>query len=177
MKLALMPKEPTWWTWLLTVVLLATGLAGFPAGFVAAIVLLFAQTLLFWRKAGDIRALNVQIRLSYTLLLTFSYVPQLRWFYWLIAIGTGALLIFGYCFVARTLSLLSWNRAEPLSYDLLRRTYLSVPAVWRRFTRPAAEPTACASWNRGSPHSKPRASEPMPRFTINPNTRKSHEHS
>jgi hypothetical protein len=131
MKLALMPKEPTWWTWLGTVALLATGLAGFPAGFAAAIVLLSAQTWFFWRKSGSVRTINVQIRASYTLLLVLSYVPQLRWFYWLIAVGTGALLVFGYCFVARTLSLLSWNRVEPLSLDLLRRTYLNVPAVWR----------------------------------------------
>ena len=131
MKLALMPQEPTWWAWLVTIALLAAGLAGFPAGFVGAIVLLFAQTLFLWRKSRDIRAINVQIRLSYGLLLALSYVPPLRWFYWLIAIGTGALLVFGYCFVARTLSLLPWNRVEPLSLDLLRRTYLSVPVVWR----------------------------------------------
>jgi hypothetical protein len=131
MKLALMPKELTWWTWLVTLALVVTGLAGFPAAFVGAIALLFVQTLLFWRKAGEFGALSVQIRLSYTLLLVFSYLPQLRWFYWPIAAGTIALLVFGYCFVARTLSLLSWNRVEPFSLDLLRRTYLSVPAVWR----------------------------------------------
>lgn len=131
MKNALMPGELTWWAWLVTITLLLTGLAGFPAAFVAAFALLFAQTLFFWRKSRDIRAINVQIRLSYALLLALSYVPQLRWFYWLIAIGTGALLVFGYCFVARTLSLLPWNRVHPLSLDLLRRTYLSVPVVWR----------------------------------------------
>jgi hypothetical protein len=130
MKTALMPKELTWWAWLVTVALLLTGLAESPAAFIAAIALLLAQTLFFWRKSGNVRAINVQIRASYTLLLVLSYIPQLRWFYWLIAIGTGALLVFGYCFVARTLSLLSWNRLEPLSLDLLRRTYLSVPAVW-----------------------------------------------
>jgi hypothetical protein len=34
---------------------------------------------------------------------------------------------FGYCTLARCLSLLPWNRSEPLSFALLRRTFLSRP--------------------------------------------------
>ena len=40
-------------------------------------------------------------------------------------VGTFALVIFGYCLTARVLSLLPWNRAEPITIDLLRRTFLS----------------------------------------------------
>jgi hypothetical protein len=40
-----------------------------------------------------------------------------------------ALLAFGYCLMARTLSLLPWNRDERMTLDLVRRTFLNAPAV------------------------------------------------
>lgn len=131
MKLALFLKEPTWWIWLVTVALLALGLAGFTAGFIAAIALSLVQTLFFWRRAGDVRAMSVQIRLSYTLLLALCFLPQLRWLFWLPTVGTVVMLVFGYCLMARTLSLLPWNRTEPLTLGLLRRTFISAPVVMR----------------------------------------------
>ena len=48
-----------------------------------------------------------------------------------------ALLVFGYCLMARTVSLLPWNRAEPLTLDLLRRTFFSAPVVMREEVRSA----------------------------------------
>lgn len=129
MRFALMPRTPVWWTWLVTVVLLATGLAGFTAGFLAAIAVSAAQTAFFWRKTGRVRAISVQIRLSYTLLLLVCYLPPFRVVYWLPAAGTIALLMFGYCLMSRLLSLLPWNRREPLSLDLIRRTLLRAPRV------------------------------------------------
>jgi hypothetical protein len=137
MKHALMPQKPTWWVWLATIALLAIGLAGFPTGFIAAIALSFAQAWFFWRKAGDVRAISVQIRLSYALLLTVCFIPQMRWLYWLPAVGTSALLVFGYCLMARTLSLLPWNCTERLSSDLLRRTFFSAPAATHEGVRSA----------------------------------------
>jgi hypothetical protein len=131
MKFALMPKEPTWWVWLVTVALLATGLAGIPAGIIAAITLSLVQTVFFWRKTWDVRAMSVQLRLAYTMLLFVCFTPPLRWLYWLPTVGTSALLVFGYCLMARTLSLLPWNRAEPLTLDLLCRTFFSPPVVTR----------------------------------------------
>jgi hypothetical protein len=71
----------------------------------------------------------VQIRLAYTLLLVMCFIPPLRWLYWLPTLGTVALLAFGYCLMARTLSLLPWNRDERMTLDLVRRTFLNAPAV------------------------------------------------
>jgi hypothetical protein len=137
MKLALMPKALTWWAWLATVGLMAVGLAGYAAGFVAATTLTFAHALFFWLKTRDARAISVQIRLAYALLLALCIIPQLRWFNWLSAVGSSAMLVFGYCAMGRTLSLLPWNRTEALSLDLLRRTFISRPVVARLGLRSA----------------------------------------
>jgi len=137
MKLALMPKQLTWWLWLVTLATMATGLAGYPAAFLAATALTFAHTLLFWRRSRDFRAISVQIRFAYALLLAVSYIPQLRWLYWLSAIGAAAMLVLGYCLMGRMLSLLPWNRTEPFTPDLLRRTFLSAPVISRMHTASA----------------------------------------
>lgn len=54
-------------------------------------------------------------------------LKKLSWWYWL---ATAFLLtagVFGYCGMARFVSLLPWNRRQPLSMDLVRRTFLSRP--------------------------------------------------
>jgi hypothetical protein len=132
MKLALMPRQLGWWTWLATVGLLAAGVTGLASGYATAIALSFAQFFFFWQKTRDLRAISVQIRLAYARCswrcVTFR---KLRWLYWLPIIGTCALLVFGYCLTARTLSVMPWNRTERLSFDLLRRTFFSAPAIAR----------------------------------------------
>ncbi|MHC4495461.1 MAG: hypothetical protein ACYSYM_06530 [Planctomycetota bacterium] len=127
MKLMMMTKEITWWVWVAIAVLLAVGVLGFSLGFVAAIMLSIAQTVVFIFKARSLRDFPVQIRIAYSLLLIVCYLPAMRWLYWLPTVGTFALILFGYCFAARVLSLMSWNRKEKLSLDLLGRTFLSPP--------------------------------------------------
>ena len=164
MKLALLPGQLTWWLWLVTLATMAAGLAGHPAAFLAATALTFSHTLLFWRRSRDFRALSVQIRFAYALLLAVSYIPQVRWLYWLSAIGAAAMLVLGYCLMGRMLSLLPWNRTEPLTPDLLRRTFLSAPVISRMQAASAcgglngvcelesrAAAFAC-EWERKAPH-------------------------
>jgi hypothetical protein len=128
-KLMLMPREPTWWIWLITAAALAVGVAGHPSAFVAVIGLSAAQTLYFIARERSWSASAVQTRLAYTVLLTICFVPGLRWLYWLPTVGTLALVVCGYCLMARFLSLLPWNRSEPISLGLLRHTFLSPPAL------------------------------------------------
>ncbi|MHC4440222.1 MAG: hypothetical protein ACYS3S_22970 [Planctomycetota bacterium] len=129
MKLMIMPKEITWWVWAFIAGLLAAGIIGFSAGFIAAIVLSIAQTVIFILKARSLRDFPVQIRIAYSLLLVVCYLPAMRWLYWLPTIGTFALILFGYCFAARVLSLMPWNRKEKLSLGLLARTFLTPPVA------------------------------------------------
>ncbi len=129
MKFMMMPKEITWRVWVVTAMLLAVGVFGFSPGFIAAIVLSIAQTVIFAVRRRSLRDFPVQIRIVYSLLLIVCYLPSMRWLYWLPTIGTFALILFGYCLAARVLSLAPWNRKERLSLNLLGRTFLSPPTT------------------------------------------------
>ena len=126
----------TWWAWTVTAVLLVIGLWGAPVAFLAAMGLTIVQGLVFWFREKSIGAFAVQLRLAYLLLLGLCYLPQLRWLYWVPMVGTLALVIFGYCLLARILSLFPWNRSEEMSSDLLRRTFLSRPDLSRLTVSP-----------------------------------------
>ena len=122
-----MPQDWTWWVWLVTACLLLIGLMGMPEAFLAALLLSIAQSVLFFARERALGAFPVQLRLAYTLLLIISFFLPIRWLFWLPAVGTFALVIFGYCLMARMLSLLPWNRTESITADLMRRTFLSRP--------------------------------------------------
>ena len=110
--LFVMPRDRMWWVWLAMACLLLIGLMGFLQAFLAALLLSIAQCVLFLVQERSLKAFPVQLRLAYTLLLIICFVPAIRWLYWLPALGTLALVIFGYCLMARILSLLPWNRAR-----------------------------------------------------------------
>jgi hypothetical protein len=130
------PTDWTWWTWLVTAVCLAVGLAGWPAAFLVAIALTAIQVVVFLAKERRLAAFSVQLRIAYLALLALCYIPEMRWLYWLPAVGTFALVIFGYCLLARTLSLCPWNVAEPYSVDRIRRTFFSTPDPSRVHSNP-----------------------------------------
>ena len=121
----------TWWAWTLTAVLLTIGLCGHPSAFVAAMGITGFQAIVMLIREKSVSAFPVQLRMAYLMLLGICFVPQMRWLYWLPTVGTFALVIFGYCLMARVLSLLPWNRQEALSADLLRRTFVSRPDLSR----------------------------------------------
>ncbi|HYP67235.1 MAG TPA: hypothetical protein VEP67_03170 [Thiobacillaceae bacterium] len=47
--------------------------------------------------------------------------------YWIQLAGTSAMVLFGYCPLARFLSLMPWNRTQPFTFSLLALTCLSQP--------------------------------------------------
>jgi hypothetical protein len=132
----------TWWAWALTATLLAIGLFEFPGAFLAAMGLTIAQAMVMLIREKKWSAFPVQLRLAYLALLAISLPPPLRWLYWVPTLGTFALVTFGYCLMARLLSLLPWNRSETLSLDLLVRTFTSRPSLNRLPSR--ARRAGCA---------------------------------
>lgn len=127
MKLALEWKKLSWWFWLVTIPMLGAGLAGNPAGYRAAMGLSLFQ--LGWYMLADksLTSFTVQVRAAYLMLLVICYFEPLRFIYWLPFCGTTAMVLVSYCPMARFLSLMPWNRTEPLTAALIRKTFLSPP--------------------------------------------------
>ena len=99
-------KASSWWYWLVTACLLTAGVAGYRAAFFAAIGLTVCQLAHFALREGSVRAFPVQVRFWYLLLLLVALPEPLRVIYWLPMVGTWAQVLFGYCAMARCVSLL-----------------------------------------------------------------------
>lgn len=123
----LKPDDWTWWAWAVTAALLIVGLAGCSVAFVGAMAMTVGQGFILLGRDRSPAAFSVQLRVAYLLLLLIGYPPPMRWLYWLPTAGTFALIVFGYCLLARMLSLLPWNSREDYTLDRLRRTFLSAP--------------------------------------------------
>ena len=120
-------KDVGWWYWLVTAGLLTFGISGNQIGFALAIGLTIIQLIHFVFRERNITAFPIQVRFWYLMLLLMAWLEPLQWIYWVPAIGTWAQIVFGYCTMARCVSLLPWNRSEQLSIDLLTKTFLSRP--------------------------------------------------
>ena len=120
-------KEPSWWYWVVTAGFLTAGVAGHEMGFMLAIGLTVFQLVHFSFRERSITAFPIQVRFWYLMLLIIALPEPLRLIYWIPAIGTWAQVVFGYCTMARCVSLLPWNRNECFSLNLLGRTFFSAP--------------------------------------------------
>ena len=120
-------RSISWWYWLVTVGFLTVGVSGWPMGFLLAIGLTVFQLIHFTVRERSFTSFPIQVRLGYLLLLLIALPENLQLIYWIPMIGTWAQVLFGYCTMARTVSLLPWNRKEAFSFALLKRTFLSAP--------------------------------------------------
>jgi hypothetical protein len=120
-------RELGWWYWLVIACLITAGLAGHPIGFDLAVGTAALQWVHFALRERSATAFPVEVRLWYLLLLLLALPLPLRGICWIPLIGTWVRLASGYCTMARCVSLWPWNRCDPLSLQLLRRTFLSPP--------------------------------------------------
>lgn len=119
-------RDIGWWYWLMTLPMLTAGLSGWSWGFAAAMVLCVIQVIHFAWRDSSFTAFPVQVRAAYLILLILGQWTPLHWILWVQLVGTSVRVLVGYCLLARTLSLLPWNRFEPWSMALLGRTYFSL---------------------------------------------------
>ena len=120
-------RDISWWYWAATVPMLGAGLAGYSGGFLAASVLTAVQVVHFFYREGSVTAFPVQVRMAYLGLLVLAQWWPFYWVYWLQLVGTTAMVLFGYCLLARIMSLMSWNRTEAFTLKLFLRTFFSAP--------------------------------------------------
>lgn len=118
-----------WWYWLATAVLMVLALPlGQPWALNAAAALTVAQAIHFTIRRGSPAAFPVQVRLAYLLLLALgALAPALAVIHWAQLAGNWAMVLVGYCPLARAMALMPWNRAAPLSRELILRTFLTPP--------------------------------------------------
>lgn len=137
-------KPLGWWYWLGVDLLLAAWLWGVPGAGYAVLALCGVQCLHFILLERSLTAFPVQVRGGFLLMLLAGFWPPLRFLHWVQLIGTAAFLTVGYCLLARLLSLLPWNRTEPLTGALVARTLFSPPQRGNVLQGLPAEPrSAC----------------------------------
>ena len=120
-------KQLSWWYWFVTACLLTVGVAGYEIGFALTIGLSLVQLIHFTIREKSMSAFTVQVRFWFLMLVLAAWPEPMQTIYWLPVAGTWARSIFGYCLLARTLSLLPWNRKVPFSSGLLIRVFFSRP--------------------------------------------------
>ena len=120
-------KDIGWWYWLATAGLLSYGVAGYQIGFMLAIGLTVFQLIHFIIREKSFSVFSVQVRFWYLMLLIVALPEQLQLIFWIPTIGTWAQLMFGYCTMARLVSLFPWNRNEPFTVSLISKTFFSRP--------------------------------------------------
>jgi hypothetical protein len=113
--------------WAVTTILLAGVVSGCSYCLPLVIGLNIIQVIHFIYREKSLLAFPVQVRMSYLGLLFLAQTPYMFWIFWWQLIGTAAMVLFQYCFLARVMSLMPWNKNEPYSMDLVKRTFFTAP--------------------------------------------------
>ena len=116
-----------WWYWAATTILLIGVVAGNAQSLQVVIALNAVQVIHFIFREKSLAAFPVQVRITYFGLLFLAQAPFMFWIFWWQLIGTSAMVLFEYCFLARCLSLLPWNKKATYSPELIKNTFLSPP--------------------------------------------------
>lgn len=115
-----------WRYWLATIPLLAAGVSGWGWGILLAMALCTIQGVHFSWREGSLTAFPVQVRAAFLILLGLGLWEPMQWLHWVQLAGTSVRVGVGYCLLGRFMSLMPWNRIEPWSRDLIRRTFLTL---------------------------------------------------
>lgn len=125
--LMLDPKDLGWWYALLACISLWLTLTLDPLAYMLALLIALIQLLHYWKIHGRLLAFPTQVRLAYFAYVLMAMPENLHWLLYLPAVGTLARTLFGYCLLARTVSLLPLNQQAPLSWKTVYKTYISAP--------------------------------------------------
>jgi hypothetical protein len=120
-------KDIAWWYWLVTTILLIGVVTGNTASLLTVIALNIVQVIHYIIRERNVAAFPVQVRVTYLGLLFLAQAPYMFWIFWVQLIGTTAMVMYDYCFLARCLSLMPCNKTEEYSLELIKRTFFSAP--------------------------------------------------
>lgn len=119
-----------WWYWAATTALLLAVVANIEHSMQAVIILNAIQVIHFIIREKSITAFPVEVRTTYLCMLILSTAPYMVWILWWQLIGTAAMVMFRYCFLARLMSLMPWHLKEnnkTFSFSLVKQTFFTAP--------------------------------------------------
>lgn len=131
-------KNIGWWYWLVSAILIAAGLFGWQDAFLLVVLLNVINVFHYILREKSFTSFPVQVRMGFLLLLLIAYPEPLRVIYWIPGVGLWAQVIFGYCAMARCMSIMPWNKKEKYSVRLIKETFFSQPlrgSVMQRFMK------------------------------------------
>lgn len=120
-------KDIGWWYWFVSAILVTAGLLGVNDAFLMAVLLNVINLIHYIFREKSLSAFPVQVRFGFLLLLLIAYPEPLRTLYWIPGVGLWAQVLFGYCAMARFMSIMPWNKKEKFSIGFLKKTFLSRP--------------------------------------------------
>jgi hypothetical protein len=120
-------NNKVWIYWFITDVLLIGWAMGWQAGLTLAILLTMIQVAHFYHEDKAISGFPTQVRIAYLLLLVLALWSPLSWLLYFVILGTTAMVVFDYCFLARFMSLMPWNHQLTYSTSLIWQTFMSKP--------------------------------------------------
>ncbi|MDD3575936.1 hypothetical protein [Halothiobacillus sp.] len=116
-----------WIYWFITDVLLIIEAIFGHTGLMLAIGLTTVQVVHFYAEERSIRGFATQVRIAYLLLLLLALWHPMAWLIYPVIIGTSAMVLLNYCFLARFMSLMPWNHSEAYSVSMILNTFFSKP--------------------------------------------------
>jgi hypothetical protein len=126
-------KDIGWWYWVATTAALTFGAMGGAIGEVRGFSLALAVTavhlLHYLVRYRSFSSFPVQVRSWLVAFMLVGLLEPMGFIYWMLTAGGWAQILFGYCLMARMVSLLPWNRTLPFDSSLLKTTFLSRPTV------------------------------------------------
>ncbi len=116
-----------WWYMAATYAAIWAGVLVDPVWFYVAIASCFVQALHFGLEDKNFFSFSCQVRYVFAAILAAGFWEPLHWIYWIPLAGLTVRLTLNYCLLARLVSLLPWNRKQPFSAALFKRTIFSKP--------------------------------------------------
>ena len=120
-------RDLAWWYWAACCALLIAGLAGWDNAFPLVAAVSAVHLAHFAWRTRSVTSFPVQVRGTYLAIVLLALTPPLHALFWPLTLGTTPRVLFDYCFLARALSLLPWNRRQPFSWRLAWRTFAAPP--------------------------------------------------
>jgi hypothetical protein len=133
-------RDPGWWFWLATTIALYVGPFVDPRGYTAALLITVVHLSHYLIRDRGL-TFPVQVRAAVLGFMLLGLFEPLLFLYWMLAFGGTVQVLFGYCIMARVVSLLPWNLEEPFGLGLVKKTFLTPPTIGSVRQGFAAEPT------------------------------------